>query len=160
MRHSVKEMNESDNLLLEIQPPEEPLTPGGARRITARLTNRGVAPVVINRRLAIGYRDHLSRELFAELKKAETRVPVPVREVDYDRSFSPPSDYGPLAPGQSIEKTFDFFEWYRPAKSGTYWLVLHYQADEKLASPPPGTLGGIVSSRPAVLEVRLENPTR
>ncbi len=150
-------MKETAPLRLEIELPEMPLSPQGSRRIKARLTNTGEAAIVINRRLAVGYRDHLARELFAELRNPETGTHISVQEVDYDRAFSPPSDYGPLEPEQSVEASFDFFEWYHPMKGGTYLLILHYQADEPLAKAPPGLAAGIHSSRPAAIRVELES---
>jgi hypothetical protein len=143
-------------LSVEIFIPNSILNSTNARFVTGRLTNRGAESIIINERLAIGYRDHLAREIFMELLNPNTGDPVRVREVDYNRDFSTPDDYRALLPGESIEKAFDFFKWYIPEKSGEYILVMHYQADEPLASPPVDILRGIFSSSSTRVSINME----
>jgi hypothetical protein len=126
--------------------------------VTVTLNNVGEAPVRVNGRLAAGYRQHLAREIFAELLNPTTGEPAPIREVDYDRNFSPVSDYILLEPGQRIEATFDLSAWYAPVEPGDYRLVVYYQGDENLASPPADVGRGIYASEPVDLEVRRGQP--
>lgn len=146
-------MDEQPNLRLEAALPPSPVPLSQPCPVTVRLVNEGAAPVMVNRRLAVGYRDHHARELFAELREADTGQPAPIRPVDYERQFSPPEDYGYLAPGESISQSFDLFGWYAPQKGGRYQLVVYYQADEPLAKPPPEVARGVYASPPLDLQV-------
>jgi len=136
-----------------VQLPSEPIYPGAPCPIEITIVNQTVEPVMINRRLAIGYSNCLARELFIKLRDAKTGSEVPIREVDYQRDFSPPSDYGFLPPGEKVSVSFDLFEWYEPVNPGTYLLVVHYQADEPLADPPLEILHGVYSSKPMELSI-------
>jgi hypothetical protein len=121
--------------------------------VKVTLTNNDSVAQIVNRRMAVGYRDTLARELFGDLTNIASGLPANISVVDYDRNFSSPSDYISLPPGQSIERSFDLFEWYAPTKPGTYRLTMHYQADEKLARAPQNVVKGIYTSEPVTLEV-------
>jgi hypothetical protein len=136
-----------------VQLPSEPIYRGAPCPIEITIVNQTVEPVMINRRLAIGYSNCLARELYIELRDAKTGSDVSIMEVDYQRDFSPSSDYGYLAPGEKVSITFDLFEWYEPVNPGTYVLVVHYQADEPLAEPPLEILRGVHSSKPMELSI-------
>ena len=122
-------------------------------KIEVRLTNQSLNPVLVNRRLAVGYRDSHARELFAEVLKRGTGEIVSKPAQLYNRNFSSPDDYVWLAPGQSVSTTFDLFEWYTLPGPGEYHLIVYYQADEPLAAKPPDLLIGTYASAPIVLNV-------
>src|SRR5262245_36997384 len=109
-------------LSLTVTPPAGPTPRGGACPITVRLANTGATPQVVNRRLALGYRELPPRELFAELTGAETDEPAAFRLARYNRDAAPASAFVALAPGQHIEHTLDLFETYRPREPGRYRL--------------------------------------
>jgi hypothetical protein len=121
--------------------------------VRATLTNTGQDPALVNGRLAVGYRGTLARELYAELIDLATGGPALIYEADYDRSFSPRSDYVWLGPGESISTTFDLWEWYAPIGAGSYRLKMYYQADEPLADPPGEIVRGVWAAAPVELEV-------
>jgi len=104
--------------------------------------------------MAVGYRDNLSREIFADLIDAETGQPARIDAVDYNRNFSLASDYIYLNPDESISTSFDLLEWYPPVEGGTFKLVVYYQADEPLATAaPPNVVSGIIKSNQVVLTI-------
>ncbi|MEP0825169.1 MAG: hypothetical protein HRF40_06765 [Nitrososphaera sp.] len=109
---------------------------------------------MVNKRLAIGYRDNISREIFADLINLDTGEPARIDAVDYNRNFSPASDYVYLQPGETISTLFDLFEWYPPVYDGTYRLVVYYQADEPMATAaPPDVVSGVIESNQIVLTI-------
>jgi len=122
-------------------------------KIEVRLTNQSLNPVLINRRLAVGYRDSHARELFAEVLKPESGEIVSKPALLYNRNFSSPDDYVWLSPGQSIATSFDLFEWYILPSAGNFELVVYYQADEPLATKPADLLRGTHASEPIALSV-------
>ncbi|MCG8417875.1 MAG: hypothetical protein MJE77_08025 [Proteobacteria bacterium] len=143
-------------LALIVELPGRPIRLGEPCSIAVTLRNHGDSAVVINRRMSVGYRDSLSRELFAEIVDASTGKAAPYPPVDYDRDFSEAEDYVALAPGDTISGGFDLFEWYPLEHAGTYRLTVFYQATEELATPPAGTYAGTVSSR--TVTVIIEDP--
>ena len=76
------------NLSLEIDLPAGEARLDRPYPITVRLTNYSTEPVWVNKRLAVGYREHLAREIFADLLDSETGDPATIIEVDYNRDFS------------------------------------------------------------------------
>ncbi len=140
-------------LSIEFSLPSEPIYLGRPCPIRIDVVNRGSEPVMINRRLAIGYLNSLSREIYIQLLNPENDSPAFVNEVDYQRDFSSPSDYGYLPPGGSITKSYDLFEWYEPVKPGTYRLKVFYQADEPLATLPDDILRGVFSGKSVSITV-------
>jgi hypothetical protein len=145
--------DQKEGLILTVKLPALPAARSRPCRVQAILANSGPEAVLVNRRMALGYRDHVARELYADLLEAGSRKPAKYREVDYEREFSPPSDYIALAAGQEISSTFDLFKFYKPDRPGAYELTLHYQADEELAQTPDGIVKGVVSSEPVHLLV-------
>ena len=117
------------------------------------LANTGQDRALVNGRLAVGYRGGLARELYAELIDLTTGGPALIYEVDYDRPFSPPSDYVWLSPGESIATTFDLWKWYAPIGAGRYRLTMYYQADEPLAEAPEEVAHGVYAAAPVDLHV-------
>lgn len=141
-------MNSQSNLSVEVRLPERPIYLSRPYMVELRLINTGQVRLLINGRLAVGYRNNLSRELFADLLDPVSGRQAKIVEVDYNRDFSPLADYIFLESGQSVSGSFDLIKWYAPVKAGTYRLVVHYQADEPLASTPQGVVCGVYSSEP------------
>ena len=106
--------------------------------VRVTLSNEGPDRALVNGRLAVGYRRSLARELYGELIELATGQPALIYEVDYDRPFSPPSDYVWLSSGERVSTSFDLWQWYAPTQAGIYRLVIYYQADEQLAEAPRG----------------------
>lgn len=115
-------------------------------KVEVRLTNQSSDGVLINRRLAVGYRDSLARELFVEVYKRDSGEVVSRKALLYQRNFSAPDDYVRLAPGQSVSASFDLFEWYSLPSAGEFELVVCYQGDEPLAAKPADLLPGTFCS--------------
>lgn len=121
--------------------------------VEVTLTNRSDYPVLMNRRLAVGYLESQARELFVEVFLPESNQNVAIPAQLYQRDFSGPGDYGKLRPGEEVRTTFDLLEWYTIVTPGKYELVVYYQADEPGASPPPGLLKGTWNSLRIAFEI-------
>ena len=142
----------SQILEMQVQLPSEKIHLGSPYMVTVHLKNPGSTPVLINPRLAVGYRNHLAREIFVEMNN-ESGHPVKISENDYNRDFLPTGEFTQLQPGDSISTKFDLFDWYLPKRPGRYTLVIHYQADEDLADAPEGVIPGITSAGPFQIEI-------
>ena len=129
-----------------------PLRRGGPAPLVVTVTNVSGAPVLVNRRLAPGYRDALSRELWAEVRDA-AGAPAPVATIEYERDLPGPDDYRELAPGESVSGEFDLFHYARPQQPGRYTVTVVYQADEPVAGPPAGVVAGEHAADPIAVEV-------
>ncbi len=140
-----------------------PRTPGAALAIEAsmadvaplgqpfpvRLTvaNTSGRPLRINRRLAMGYRASIARELFVSWEPADAPGTEPALVTkDYQRDDA--TEYGLLEPGASVTTELDLWKWYRPTEPGTYRIVVHYQADEASKARPADVVTGVFSSAP------------
>jgi hypothetical protein len=140
-------MSDRAELKVEIEAHDREIPSGGSFPVTVRLRNVGSDIAIVNKRLAMGYRDSLARELFADIEDASGDA-VEVDRVDYDRDFSLATDYVELPPGAEVTTTIDLLEWYPIRKPGAYRVVIHYQADEPMASPPDGAVPGVFSGAP------------
>lgn len=129
-----------------------PVARSGPVPVTVTVTNVADAPALVNRRLAPGYRDASSRELWADVRD-ETGAPAAVATIDYERDLPREDDYGELAPGEAITGGFDLFHYARPQHPGRYTVTIVYQADEAVASPPAGTVAGEHAAEPIALDV-------
>ncbi|HEX6022764.1 MAG TPA: hypothetical protein VFZ00_12265 [Solirubrobacter sp.] len=119
-------------------------------RVEVAIVNDGPEPVTVNARLAPGYRDSSSRELFADVFDGDRQVAVPA--LDYDRHPPQRDDYVELAPGEQLTTSFDLRYWYR-VPPGDYELVVYYQADEPLALDVPRLERGTHASERVPLSV-------
>jgi len=126
-------------LRLTVTVPAGPLHRSAGATVSVALTNDGDAPVLVNRRMAAGYLDSISREIYCDID-----ADYGIRK--YDRDLPVPSDYGPIEPGESVVGEFDLLTWYRISAPGTYRLVVHYQCDEAPAHPPAGIARGVLSA--------------
>ena len=131
--------------------------PGGVARsapapVSVTVTNVSDAPVLVNRRLAPGYRDAISRERWADVSD-ESGAPAALATIDYERALPTRDDFGELAPQDSVTGEFDLFHYARPQQPGRYTVTIVYQADEALADPPAGTVAGEHASVPIAIDV-------
>jgi len=138
---------------VEVRILTQPLRLSQPCKVELRLTNRSLDAVLVNRRLAVGYRDSVARELFVEVYKRGSGEVVSQKALLYQRNFSSPEDYVWLAPGQSIATSFDLFEWYSLPSAGEFELVVCYQGDEPLAPKPAELLPGTYCSERVPLKV-------
>ncbi len=132
-------------LVLTLDLPGYPLRRQAPAPVQMVLRNAGDESAVVNTRLAPGYRDSLSREVYFDLTPAEPGPP-PQPLVKYQRDFAPPEAYRALEPGEQVTAEVDLLYWYRVPRPGRYRVTAYYQADEPLAAPPPGTATGVVES--------------
>jgi len=150
---STEKVSAMQTLDLKVRILTQTVRVSGPCNVEVRLTNQSADAVLINKRLAVGYRDSHARELFAEVFKRESTEIVSQKALLYERAFSLPEDYVRLVPGQSVSTTFDLFEWYSLPTPGDFELVVYYQADEPLAAKPAELLRGTYASERAALSV-------
>lgn len=114
--------------------------------VYVRLLNVGGEPVVVCRRLAVGYRGSDGRELFADVFAPGTATVVSEMSKLYDRDPPALAEYGPLAPGEALETEFDLLRWYALPGPGAYELQVFYEADGEGTPPVPGVVHGVHAS--------------
>ena len=131
---------------IDVQILTQPARRSSPCNVDVRLTNQNARPVLINGRMAVGYRDSQARELFAEVFRPGSDEVISNRTQLYKRDFSPPEDYIWLVPGQTVSTSFDLFAWYSLPSAGDYELAVVYQADEPLGAKAEGLLTGAYSS--------------
>lgn len=117
------------------------------------LKNISDSAIVVNKRMAVGYKNSLSRELYADLRMENDDQIAPYYESDINRDFSPESDYVVLKPDEILSETIDIMQFYVLKGPGKYLLTLYYQADEELASVPENLIKGEFSSNTVSFEV-------
>lgn len=132
---------------LELDVPAEPLRRADPAPVTVTLINAGSSPVLVNRRMAPGYVDSDSREVYFDVDGDYGRR-------KYERNAPARDDFAPLAPGARISTEIDLLGWYRLREPGSYLLVAHYRCDEEWVDPPPGSLVGVVDSDPVTVRVQ------
>ena len=140
-------------LRVEAVPETNPNQRSRPATVAVTLTNQQAEPVLINKRLAIGYRNSLDRELFAEVFPRGESDAVSKEARDYQRDAASPSDYVWLKRGESVFTTFDLFRWYTLPGPGEYDLVVNYRADDALGALPKGLLNGVHSSERVPFDV-------
>lgn len=121
--------------------------------VDVKLTNQQTEPVLINRRLGIGYRHSVDRELFAEVFQRGGNDVISKQAAYYQRDPASATDYVWLQPGESVSTSFDLFEWYTLPGPGEYDLVINYRADDALDARPEGLLTGVHSSERVPFDV-------
>jgi len=127
------------SLRLEIDLPAGPLRRSGPTPVPVALINDGPGPVLVSRRMAPGYLDSVSREVYFDLDG-------PFAAQKYQRDPAAPTDYGWLGPGERVVADIDLLDWYLIREPGEYRLTGHYQCDEPLADPPAGIVPGVLDS--------------
>ena len=133
-------------LRLELLRPGGPLRRADPAPVTVTLINAGSSPVLVNRRMAPGYVDSDSREVYFDVDGEYGRR-------KYERNPPTPEDFAPLAAGARISAEIDLLGWYRLRVAGTYRVVAHYRCDEDWVDPPAGTFVGVVDSAPVSIVV-------
>lgn len=125
--------------------------------VSVVVTNESEGPLLLNKRLALGYRNSAARELFVEIFKKSTNEVVSVGREDYQRDPAMPEDFSYLQPGEKIMTTFDFCEWYDlplSLEGGEYEMVVYYQADESsFEEMPKEILKGVYASERVLFEI-------
>jgi len=142
-----------ETLDLKVRILTQPVRLSDPCKVEVRLTNRSHDAVLINRRLSVGYRDSVARELFVEVYKRASGELAGQKAQLYQRNFSSPEDYVAVAPGQSVATSFDLFEWYSLPSDGEFELIACYQADEPLAPKPAELLLGTYCSERVAFNV-------
>jgi len=133
-------------LRLELLGPGDPLRRADPAPVTVTLINAGSSPVLVNRRMAPGYVDSDSREVYFDVDGDYGRR-------KYERNPPAPADFTPLAAGARISTEIDLLGWYRLRGAGAYRVVAHYRCDEEWVDPPAGTFVGVVDSAPVTIVV-------
>jgi len=150
---STQEIGTMNNLVLQIEPLPEEVPLRKPIEVKVSLTNKGEERVLVNRRMAVGYENSLSRELYLQLERVDRPEDLEYIEYDINRDFSPSDDYRWLGPGESVNTTFDLMDFYHLTKPGTYRLTAYYQADEELADTPDEIYPGTVKSDPVIVKI-------
>jgi hypothetical protein len=114
--------------------------------VHVRLRNVGDVPLVVCRRLAVGYRRSDGRELFADVFAPGSDEVVSRMTKLYDRDPPLPEDYAPLAPDEELATDFDLLRWYGLPGPGSYDLEVFYEGDGEGTPPVPGVLPGVHGS--------------
>ena len=148
------EMKNESPVLLTAKLLTSEIHTGNPILIEVVLENISDSSVVINKRMSVGYKSSISRELFADLRYEGDDQDVPYYESDINRDFSKASDYIAIKPGKSLSETIDLMEFYTPKGPGKYVLTIYYQADEKMAILPENVLKNVYGSNAISFEVR------
>ena len=146
-------MQNGQGILLRSSLLTKEIRAGSPIKVELVLQNNSDSSFVVNKRMAIGYKSSLSRELYVELKFENDGENLPYYESDINRDFSPKSDYVSLAPGEKLSRIIDLYEFYTPKGPGNYQAIIYYQADEELASLPKNVLKGTYKSDPVYFGV-------
>lgn len=118
------------------------------------LKNVSKVPQLVNKRLSMGYKSSLARELFVSISKTKSGPIIGAETELYERDFSKPEDFVWLQPDQQVTTEFNLFDWYELPGKGSYYIKVCYQADEKLAYKPADLTKGTFCS--AVTKVTFE----
>ena len=119
---------------------------GDSLPVSVSIINKGTRPLLVNGRLAVGYEDNITREIFVSLYDSTGAKIDIVSKIDYNREYAAISDYVILSPEQSIETQFDLMQWYPIDKLGNYSFFIHYQADELSPNRPNDVVKGVYTS--------------
>lgn len=149
-----QEMKNDERLALMISVLSEPVYLGHPLMVEAKLINNGDNAVLVNSRMALGYENMPSRELYLKIIDEKSGEHADINEVDINRDFSTPGDFCSLAPGDSLKVTFNLFEFYQLTRPGKYRLTAYYDASEPLAAQPSGSDSGTVESNSLEVNVR------
>jgi hypothetical protein len=117
------------------------------------LTNAGDSAVIINKRMEVGYKNSISRELYADVEDLDNPQYMAYSPVKINRNDPQANDFAMLKPGESLSRTIDFFHYYHPKKPGNYKITIYYQADEALINRPENIWKGIVVAKPFTIEI-------
>lgn len=150
---SQNENKANDESLMVIVNMPDQFMYGQACEIKVDIRNVSGSAILVNKRLSVGYRNSLSRELFVTIFKKGTSINMGLQKVLYERDFSPVSDFVWLLPQQQTSTRFNLFNWYEMLPAGTFSVRVCYQADEELAYQPDGLCKGVFCSEEKTVTV-------
>lgn len=136
----------AEHLTVDAQVLTRPVRLSYPCQVRVSVTNRAGRAVLVNGRLAIGYRGGDHREVFADVFLPGEDTVVGVEALRYARDPATPHDFVWLPSEDSASTTFDLLEWYDLPGPGDYELVVNYQADGPLAVVPDDLLRGTYAS--------------
>lgn len=154
---STGQMKNSDFLNLRIERENSVVLLNQPFLVRVILSNKSNEAIIVNKRLALGLKQQLSRELYPALVNAQTGEPVERKYVKINRDKAKREDYTSLASGESIEKTLDVFSIYPVVEEGLAELMLFYQADESYSNAPDNVFRGIIESNMLKIEFKTGN---
>jgi hypothetical protein len=140
-------------LRVEAVPETNPNQRSRPATVAVKLTNQHAEPVLVNKRLAMGYRNSLDRELFAEVFPRGGNDVISKEARDYQRDPPAATDYVWLQPGESVSTSFNLFRWYTLPGPGEYDLVVNYRGDDAPDAQTEGLLTGVHSSERVPFDV-------
>lgn len=144
---SVMEATESLQLSMAIS--NDTIERNNPLNIRLVLTNVSEHPVLVNARMAVGFRDQISREIFFEIRGGVNEEVISLIPVDINREDAEKEDYQYLKAGENIEKELNLFQFYMPEASGELSITAFYQADEEAINRPENIVKGIIESNSA-----------
>jgi hypothetical protein len=121
--------------------------------VTVTLKNIGQVPVLINKRLEMGYRKSISRELYAEMENMGTPKKPAYSPAKINRDDPAAEDYSSLQAGESITKKIDFFQYYHAKKPGKHKVQFFYQGNEARKNRPVDVYKPIIASEIVFIDV-------
>ena len=127
--------------------------------VDVRITNTGATPLVVCRRLAVGYPSTDGRELYAAVYRRGSDEAVSRMTKLYDRDPPSPEEYGPLEPGDALTSSFDLLRWYGLPGPGSYELQVFYEADGEGTPHVDGVVSGVHGSERVPFELPEETWT-
>jgi hypothetical protein len=148
-----KREHQTERVDVEVMLVSKPVLLAKPCIVKVKIRNSGSKPVLINKRMAIGYETSQARELFVSIfrKGSDEQMGKPTQL--YERSFSQAEDYVWLNVGMSQVKEFDLFEWYELPGAGDYEIQVFYQADEPMAAIMEDLINGIAASERIALTI-------
>lgn len=149
--NSMSDKNNSLKVTIQLS---ETIESGQFFEIAVEIANVSNLPVIVNKRLSVGYRESLSRELFVSIFTADSDNEVGIQKALYERPFSTREDYIHVKPGKKLTAKFNLFDWYEFPKPGKYNILVCYQADEDLAMKPNGVVKGVFCSEKKTINFR------
>ena len=147
-------MKKEEVLRFEVVVPEISNISDPELRLLLKLTNVSDHPVLVNSRLAVGFEDQISREVFFEIVDQESNKLLEFSQIDINREDPGIEDYRFLKPDESISKDVNLRQFYAPLKKGKFLLTAYYEADEEAFRRPDEVVSGRYSSTPKYFEVK------
>ena len=151
-----KEQSSNNNQMLEmkIEVSDEIMRENEPFYINVTLTNVSDQEVLINSRLAVGFEDDISREIYFQLKEVESGKEASLIPLDINREDAEKENFQNLKSKESISTKVNFANFYIPEKKGKYELTGFYQADENSFNRPDEVIKGIFKSNSVIIEYK------
>lgn len=148
-----KQKHQAERVNVEVELVSNPVLLAKPCIVKVNIRNSGSKPVLINKRMAIGYETSQAREIFVSIFKKGSNEQIGKPTQLYERSFSQREDYVWLNVGMSQQKEFDLFQWYELPGAGDYELQVFYQADEPMAAKMDSLIKGVSASERVPLSI-------